>query len=150
MQSTRVTVPPSNEFVYDLYYTHNNLSDLDKEAVLTVEALCDELVCDQDIESSDRDLVYEDEDDSNDENNWRADYPDEDPRYYENAEEDYDYAEDMVDTNFLHVDGGGGGDDDGDLLAYWMGTRCKVDVASDDGEDEYEADDGDSSDSSDE
>lgn len=93
MQSRRVATPSPNKYVYDLYYTHSNLSDIDPGAVLTVEALCDELVYDQEDEFSERDAVYDDEEDSNDENNWRADYPDEDPRFFENADEDYDYAE---------------------------------------------------------
>ncbi|CAL1532310.1 unnamed protein product, partial [Lymnaea stagnalis] len=121
MVSKRVMSPPKNEreFVYDLYYAHNNLSDLDMEAVLTVTALCDDFVNDDNENNPDRELVHDESDDSNSESNWRNDYPDEDPHFFENEDAEYGYTEDMVDTNFLN-------DDDGDLLAYWMNTRCKV------------------------
>ncbi|KAH9515497.1 hypothetical protein Btru_011177 [Bulinus truncatus] len=108
-------------FVYDLYYARDSLNDLDLGAVLTVEALCDDLI-NEDFENfQDRDGCQDDSDDSNDENNWRNDYPDEDPHFFENEDVDDYYAEDMVDTNFLHHD------DEQDQLAYWMGTRCHVD-----------------------
>ena len=82
-----------SQFVYDLYYTHSSLADLDLHAALTVEALCDAaLVNEQDEEDGEEGrFVHEESDDSNDENNWRNDYPDEDPHFFENA--DYDYAE---------------------------------------------------------
>uniref|UniRef100_A0A2C9M7Y5 Probable RNA polymerase II nuclear localization protein SLC7A6OS n=1 Tax=Biomphalaria glabrata TaxID=6526 RepID=A0A2C9M7Y5_BIOGL len=136
MVSHRVMSPPENErdFVYDLYYAHERLDNLDPEAVFTVEALCEELI-NEDVEDfQDRDDFRDDSDDSNDESNWRNDYPDEDPHFFENENVDDYYAEDMVDTNFLHC-----GDDD-DQLAYWMGTRCKVDEHSDDDENDYEED----------
>lgn len=141
MVSKRVMSPPKNEseFVYDLYYAQSNLSDLDMEAILTVTALCDDFVNDDNEDNPDRDVVHDDSDDSNSESNWRNDYPDEDPHFFENEDAEYGYTEDMVDTNFLN-------DDDGDLLAYWMDTRCKVDGNSDHDEDEYEKDE--SSDSS--
>lgn len=125
-----------SQFVYDLYYTHSSLADLDLQAALTVEALCDAALVDERAEEDGEEgrFVYEDSDDSNDENNWRNDYPDEDPHFFENA--DYDYAEDMVDTGFMNGD-------ETDLLSYWMGSRCRVESQSDNDEDEYNDEDSD-------
>ena len=39
--------------------------------------------------------IYEDEDDSNDEDNWRNDYPDEDPHFYENEDAENYYGDGM-------------------------------------------------------
>jgi len=116
-----------SEYVYDLYYTHTDVNDIDLQAVLTVKSLCEEFVNEE--EMADRDYICEDEDDSNDEGNWRNDYPDEDPHFFENDDElaDCYYAEDM---NYRDIV------DDGDLLSKWLGTSCKVD--SDDEEDDYE------------
>ncbi|GFS11537.1 protein SLC7A6OS [Elysia marginata] len=120
-----------SQFVYDLYYTHSSLADLDLQAALTVEVLCDAAFVNEreDEDGEEGRFVYEDSDDSNDENNWRNDYPDEDPHFFENA--DYDYAEDMVDTGYLNGD-------ETDLLSYWMGSRCRVESQSDNDEDEYD------------
>lgn len=87
--------PPKSEsqFVYDLYYTHHDLSQFDPEAVLTVEALCEEYVNDDNHGRVDREFENDESDDSNDENNWRNDYPDEDPHFFENEDAEYGYAE---------------------------------------------------------
>jgi len=123
-----------SEYVYDLYYTHSSLSDLDLEAVLTVEALCGQLLPEA-PDGADRDLIYEDEDDSNDESNWRNDYPDEDPHFFENEEDDDPecyYTEDM---NYKHIV------DDGDMLANYMQSRCRLGDDSDTDEKDYEESD---------
>ncbi|GFN80020.1 solute carrier family 7, member 6 opposite strand [Plakobranchus ocellatus] len=121
-----------SQFVYDLYYTHSSLADLDLQAALTVEVLCGTaLVPENDEDGEEGRFVHEDSDDSNDENNWRNDYPDEDPHFFEN--EDYDYSEDMVDTGYLN-------EEDSDLLSYWMDSRCNLESHSDDEENEYEDD----------
>ncbi|RUS78278.1 hypothetical protein EGW08_013969 [Elysia chlorotica] len=129
-------ITDDSQFVYDLYYTHSSLADLDLHAALTVEALCDAALVNEQEEEDGEDgrFVHEDSDDSNDENNWRNDYPDEDPHFFENA--DYDYAEDMVDTGYMNGD-------DTDLLSDWMGSRCRVESRSDDDEDEYDGEESD-------
>lgn len=131
MVSTQVKAPlAESEYVYDLYYTHSNLSNLDLEAVLTVQTLCDQFVTEAG-DGADRELVYEDEDDSNDEGNWRNDYPDEDPHFFENGDdEDAEcyYTEDMNYKNIV---------DDGDMLAQYMKSRCRVGDDSDADEEDY-------------
>lgn len=137
MVSTEVSAPlAESEYVYDLYYTHSNLSGLDVQAVLTVQSICDQFVNEEE-EGPDGELVYDDEDDSNDESNWRNDYPDEDPHFFENDDGDCYYAEDMIDTNVL---------DDGDMLAQYLGSKCKVEADSDDDADEYGENEGSSDD----
>lgn len=131
-------VPPprgrsSEAYVYDLYYINGGQYDFRAlENILSIQALHDELVLqgdrDQDCEE-----VYEDEDDSNDEDNWRNDYPNEDPNFFENAAVEYYYGEDMLGREPEAFDYGE--DDD---LADWMSARCNVDDEGDlpsDGED---------------
>ena len=77
------------EYVYDLYYMNNPDFDFQAlENVLAIEAR-DQVEYVSDI--PDCEDVYDDEDDSNDEGNWRNDYPDEDPKFYENDDSDYMY-----------------------------------------------------------
>lgn len=83
---------PESSYVYDLYYINNNNQQYnfrDLENILSIEALHDELVTenDRDVEC---DQVYDDEDDSNDESNWRNDYPDDDP---DNSDDEFDPGE---------------------------------------------------------
>lgn len=82
----------SDDYVYDLYYTHTQLSQQHLEAVLKVEAMCNELL-NLDQRLSDDDEVGDLDEDSNDESNWRNDYPDEDPGFFENEGQDYDYED---------------------------------------------------------
>jgi len=132
MVSTKVKAPlAESEYVYDLYYTHSNLNNIDLEAVLTVQTLCDLTNVTEAGDFADRELVYEDEDDSNDEGNWRNDYPDEDPHFFENGDdEDAEcyYTEDISYKNIV---------DDGDMLAQYMKSRCRVEDDSDADEKEY-------------
>ncbi len=80
-------IPPSEQYVYDLYYFNNRDFDFRAlENILAIEALKEEYIYPSDEEAEYRE-VYEDEDDSNDEDNWRNDYPDEDPRYYDPDDE---------------------------------------------------------------
>ncbi|XP_065196295.1 probable RNA polymerase II nuclear localization protein SLC7A6OS [Sycon ciliatum] len=60
-------------YVYDLYYAEDSLSDISDR--VSIEPYTPDLVFDI---GSDDPEPYEDEDDSNDEDNWRNDYPDED------------------------------------------------------------------------
>ncbi|KAK7481674.1 hypothetical protein BaRGS_00027047 [Batillaria attramentaria] len=119
-------VPPpvsrlSEAYVYDLYYTNSTLYDFRAlENILSIQALHDELVLQGDRDE-DCDDVYEDEDDSNDEDNWRNDYPDEDPHFFENEAGEFHYNEDILahePESFYY-----GEDDD---LADWMSARCNV------------------------
>ena len=98
MQRTRVEAPDvahtlDSEYVYDLYYMNNYQFDFRMlENVLAIEAqhsedlyfdYRDDAVCE----------VYDDDSDSNDEDNWRNDYPEEDPHFYENETAEYAYGD---------------------------------------------------------
>ena len=80
-----------SEYVYDLYYM--NSPDFDYRALENMLAIEGR----DDVEYvsgvQDYNEVYDDEDDSNDEDNWRNDYPDEDPKFYENCDADYMYGD---------------------------------------------------------
>lgn len=79
------TTPNEDQYVYDLYYL--NRLDLDfgvLENVMNIEAYHNDSEFDQYRDADNLAEVYEDEDDSNDESNWRNDYPDEDPKFFEN------------------------------------------------------------------
>ena len=60
--------------------------------VLNIEALADDVNFDQYRQPEELE-VYDDEDDSNDEDNWRNDYPDEDPKFFENRDVDFTEGE---------------------------------------------------------
>ena len=85
----------ANGYVYDFYYANDNLGQLgDIVEVLPFDA---DLV----HESLDEDFgeIYDDEDDSNDEGNWRNDYPDEDDQWSDSSQdkryyEDYGFNSD--------------------------------------------------------
>ena len=71
-----------DQYVYDLYYTNSRDFDFRLlENVLTVEAFGRDAVRNTDDDDDYGD--YEDED-SNDEGNWRNDYPEEDPGFIDN------------------------------------------------------------------
>ena len=75
--------PVEQDYVYDLYYTNRHDFDFRMlDNILSIEAYNEEYVYD-DYRSKVDDEAYDDEDDSNDEGNWRNDYPDEDPHYYD-------------------------------------------------------------------
>lgn len=80
-------------YVYDIYYTNSREFDFRLfERDLTFEAFNSDLVVDRAGEVDDDDFVYgDDNDDENAENNWRNDYPDEDPRFYNTDRSRYDY-----------------------------------------------------------
>ncbi|NXU48177.1 S7A6O protein, partial [Turnix velox] len=69
-----------DEYVYDIYCMETSASGW-IENILSVQPYKDEyeLVCNDDVPGE----IYEDEDDENDENNWRNDYPDEDEFLFE-------------------------------------------------------------------
>ncbi|KAK3086549.1 hypothetical protein FSP39_020095 [Pinctada imbricata] len=104
------------EYVYDLYYTNN--SDLHLrllESSLSLDVLdFNTHQLDNGVDDDD-DEVYDDEDDENEESNWRNDYPDEDPQFYENDEVEYFYGDD-VDPNSAF-------DRDDDGLSELMSAR---------------------------
>lgn len=80
------------DYVYDLYYTNSrdfNLQIL--ESSLSIHSLSADNFEYANNEEED-DEVYEDEDDENEEGNWRNEYPDEDPRFFENEDLDYVYG----------------------------------------------------------
>ena len=66
------------DYVYDIYYIQNAAPLAIGEQIVDVEAFYEELNYDYGLMNDGEEEVYEDEDDSNDENNWRNDYPDED------------------------------------------------------------------------
>ncbi|XP_069113761.1 probable RNA polymerase II nuclear localization protein SLC7A6OS [Argopecten irradians] len=116
----QVLQPADEEYVYDLYFTNNrdfNFKLL--ESALTIEAYGDDFVYD-DVPHPEDEHVYEDEDDSNDEDNWRNDYPDEDPHFLDNQlETDFFYGGDVIERQaFADTEDGG--------LAEWMHTRCNI------------------------
>ena len=83
--------PNKEEYVYDIYYMNNATFDFHHlENILAVEAFNDSEELYGGKYGEGREEVYDDEDDSNDEDNWRNDYPDEDPRIYENGGDCYD------------------------------------------------------------
>jgi len=87
-------VNSDDSYVYDLYYMNQGGFDFrDLEHIIAVEAFENDLVY-NDYRGGRNEEVYDDSDDSNDEGNWRNDYPDEDPRFFENAEADYCYGDD--------------------------------------------------------
>ena len=77
------------QYVYDLYYINNPEFDFGAmDRVSSIEAYHHDILS-SDQEREGYEEIYDDEDDSNDEDNWRNDYPDEDPYFYEN---DYDHG----------------------------------------------------------
>lgn len=81
----------NDEYVYDIYYTNREHFDFRLfERDLTLEALGQDNVFDHGVQEEE--FVYGDEDDDeNDENNWRNDYPEEDPQYVNGNHGNYDY-----------------------------------------------------------
>ena len=81
----RETIKPANEsradddgYVYDIYYMNSPKFDFrNLENILAIEALREDLVAEEQGRRDSEEEYGEDED-SNDENNWRNDYPDED------------------------------------------------------------------------
>ena len=77
-----------DQYVYDLYYTNSRGFDFRLlENVLTVEAFGQDGMGNGD-DFVDENREYDDED-SNDEGNWRNDYPDEDPGFIDNQDIGY-------------------------------------------------------------
>lgn len=84
-----------DDYVYDIYYTNSHQFDFRLfERDLTFEALGRDLMFDRGGDDVvDDEYVYgDDEDDENAESNWRNDYPEDDPRYIESNEGNYDYG----------------------------------------------------------
>ena len=81
-------------YVYDIYYVNSGRFDFrELENDLTVEALFQDQMVYDEYRASECTEVYDDDDDSNDEDNWRNDYPDEDPRFFENEDIEYQYGD---------------------------------------------------------
>ena len=81
------------DYVYDLYFVNNRDFDfrfLERDFML--EAYSENYLYTGGLSDDEEELVYDDEDDENDENNWRNDYPDEDPEFYEHLDEDDAYG----------------------------------------------------------
>ena len=79
-----------DDYVYDLYYTNSSSIDFRMfESILRIEALQEDVLVDERREDGEYDEVQDDDDDSNDEDNWRNDYPEEDPQFYENVDAEY-------------------------------------------------------------
>eukprot|EP00794_Sanderia_malayensis_P017366 gene17366-19104_t len=70
------------DYVYDLYYANERKLE-SHEDVLYIQTLDQDLLFDFEINGrfEDEDHIYGDDDDSNEESNWRNDYPDEDEFY---------------------------------------------------------------------
>ena len=77
-----------DSYVYDLYYTNSHNFDFRLlENVLTVEAIRQDYRTAEE-EADGEEGGYEDED-SNDEGNWRNDYPEDDPGFIDNQDVGY-------------------------------------------------------------
>ncbi|XP_067652328.1 probable RNA polymerase II nuclear localization protein SLC7A6OS [Haliotis asinina] len=114
-----VSRPRESEYVYDLYYTNSQQLDFRQlQDFLTIQAFGDELVfADNRADEEEFVEVYDDEDDSNDEGNWRNDYPEEDPHFIENHEQEYSYGDDDVGHHRY---------DTVDPLASFMAASCNI------------------------
>lgn len=105
------------DYVYDLYYTNNRDFDFRLfENNLMLEAYGDEIMlgrgaCEDDYVEED------DEDDENAENNWRNDYPEEDPGFINNQDVEYEYGEGLDDITAFGVS---------DELTEWMKWKCHM------------------------
>jgi hypothetical protein len=66
------------DYVYDIYYIPDSAPLAMGEQIVDVEAFYEELTYDYRLMNDGEEEAYDDEDDSNDEGNWRNDYPDED------------------------------------------------------------------------
>ncbi|WAR13323.1 hypothetical protein MAR_027503 [Mya arenaria] len=117
------------EYVYDIYYTNSRDFDFRTlERDLTFEAFNEELMHEGDSDFEEEQFVYGDDEDENDEGNWRNDYPDEDPRYIENG--NYNYDDDL--NEYVAFES-----ETGNQLADWMSWRCNIDgneLSSDEGD----------------
>lgn len=106
-------------YVYDLYYInqpHFNYSWLENITCVDVYKQDSIYIPGQ---YSDDEVYEDDDDDSNDENNWRNDYPDEDPHFY-------DPVEVSDDDDYLTESKAGNSDED-DMLAAQL-ERCYLDM----------------------
>nr|XP_034337562.1 probable RNA polymerase II nuclear localization protein SLC7A6OS isoform X1 [Crassostrea gigas] len=118
MMHEQVQPDRQEDYVYDLYYTNSrdfNLQIL--ESSLSIHSLSADNFEYANNEEED-DEVYEDEDDENEEGNWRNDYPDEDPRFFENEDLDYVYGTGNDDYQAFDYDDRG--------LAEWMTSGCNI------------------------
>lgn len=92
MVHERVQADEEEDYVYDLYYTNSRDFNLQLlESSLSIHPSSEHLLEYANNEEEEYE-VYEDEDDENEECNWRNDYPDEDPRFFDNEDVDYIYG----------------------------------------------------------
>ena len=92
--SEQVPAAAESGYVYDLYFINNDslrYDFRDLENILSIEAQHDDLVYENDRQE-DCNNVYDDDDDSNDEGNWRNDYPDEDPDRTDEEQRELGYS----------------------------------------------------------
>lgn len=88
------TVDDDDDFVYDVYRTDDDQFDFESlEHLLAIRAFSEKEELWWEDESSEDEAAY-DEDDENAENNWRNDYPDNDPMYFERLHLDDNYSSD--------------------------------------------------------
>ena len=93
----RETINRDHDYVYDLYYTNNRDLHLQLlENSLSLAMLDYHMPQLDDHVDDDGDDLYDDDDDENEESNWRNDYPDEDPRYFENDDVEYYYGDGKI------------------------------------------------------
>ncbi|XP_014781299.2 probable RNA polymerase II nuclear localization protein SLC7A6OS [Octopus bimaculoides] len=133
MEREKVHHNTNGEYVYDLYYTNRSGFDYRwLESTSSIE-LYEQILMDDRL--SDSDEYVEEDSDSNDENNWRNDYPDEDPHFYDPNEKNSDDDDDYGDyENF-----GLGSDDEkqANMLAHRI-ERCFLDDEEEKEEEERE------------
>lgn len=147
----------TNEYVYDIYYARNMDIHLDLLYPNNFEiksGVYDEKIelLDENGEDEAGEDPYEDDEDSNDEGNWRNDYPDEDDDDDIDNEEDddekiysrrnagggsYKYNDEDYDDNYNEY---GYGDEDDEELTYYMKKSCNLDRSYYEDESENEDD----------
>ena len=94
VRGDEVTAATDAQYVYDVYYMNKQAFEWSAlENIVTVEAFHQDELEYVDDRANECEEVYDDEDDSNDEDNWRNDYPDEDPRFFENEDCEYRYGD---------------------------------------------------------
>ena len=119
-----------NEYVYDIYYAKNVDIHLDLlyPNNFEIKSFNQNLEFDDNL-LDEPDDVYEDDEDSNDEANWRNDYPDEDEDDDIDNEDDADYLmkpKQHNDSEEYYNDYGFDNDDDDTKLSHFLKKSCNL------------------------
>lgn len=105
-QTSELSEPLTEDdgYIYSLYYADSAggaVNDEFMESVISIEAIDVKDFALYDYRGQDgEDVIPDDEDDSNDENNWRNDYPDSD---YDKEKENGDHSDESVEYMMEHL-----------------------------------------------